>query len=162
MGSRSKTARVVVSGAAHELAADDRDLIDALRAAGIRGVPPRGCSDGSCGSCRVLVDSAIERACRLRASRLDDGMVILLGCDVEHEPLPSLALAAFRHERPTRCELCVDAVAVTAAFLARRPDDARAKLLPTVLEDASCGCTGIGSWRRALRRALRTSGDADD
>ena len=135
----------------------ETNLLAAMKSELGLDAPPRGCRDGSCGSCRVLIDGQLLRACQLTLGGVADGAVVLLARDVAQEPLAARAVTAFNDERPTRCELCVGAVAITAAFLARQPASARGAQLPVVLAQASCACTGIGSWRRALNRAVRST-----
>jgi aerobic-type carbon monoxide dehydrogenase small subunit (CoxS/CutS family) len=125
-------------------AGEDEALLDVLRGSlGIRAAM-RGCKDGSCGSCRVLMNGALVSSCLVKWREVEDGATIESYEDLAEEPAAARAVDAFSVERPTRCRLCVGALGVTAVAIARGLDTEAA------LEKATCMCTGRGSWRRAL------------
>jgi len=70
--------------------------------------------------------------------------------DVCLEPAAVTAVLAFTAERPTRCTLCVPAIGVTAAALARHGQSGDERAIDSALETAACMCTGRASLRRAL------------
>lgn len=120
----------------------------------------RGCANGECGACRVVVNGALVASCGVAFRDVPDGATVLVREDVEHEPLVHGTVAAFEAERPTRCRLCVGGLAVTAHHLVARdePDVARAATREAAIEaalaHATCMCTGRGSLRRALHASL--------
>jgi aerobic-type carbon monoxide dehydrogenase small subunit (CoxS/CutS family) len=129
---------------------DDGDLLQAVRVfLGVRSAS-RGCGDGGCGACRVLLDGELVKACRVKIADVRDGAVVEAYEDVKKDPAAKRAVAAFDAERPTRCSLCVGAVGVTAVALSRAGRGGRAAAVDDVIEDATCVCTGRGSLRRAL------------
>jgi aerobic-type carbon monoxide dehydrogenase small subunit (CoxS/CutS family) len=128
----------------------DRTLLDVLRTErGLRSVS-RGCTDGSCGACRVLVDGEIVSSCRVRWQDVPEGARIEAYESLAEDPAAKRAVDAFAAERPTRCRLCVGALAVTAVSLARAGRAGDLEAIDASLETATCMCTGRGSWRRAL------------
>ena len=128
-------------------------LLDVVRGPlGIRSAA-RGCGDGSCGACRVLVEGEPQNACRVTLADVPDGARIEGYEDVACEPAALAAVAAFTDERPTRCTLCVPAIGVTAVALARAGRAGDADAIDAALATATCMCTGRGSLRRALVRA---------
>ncbi len=132
---------------------EDALLITTLRGAlGVKSAK-RGCRDGSCGSCRVLLDGALVSSCLVRMGDVADGALVEVAEDLEQKEPARRALAQFEDERPTRCDLCVGGLAVTAAWLAQRGPELREAAIDEALEGAHCQCTGRGSLRRALRRA---------
>ena len=104
------------------------------------------CVDGSCGACRVLVDGRLVRSCQQVVGSALHGAAIDTLETLEDRPAVQHALRVFAEERPTRCRLCVGAVAVTAAWLVERPEG-----LEDAVNGLRCSCTGRGSLRRALR-----------
>ena len=104
-----------------------------------------GCDDGRCGSCRVLVDGSVVNSCILQVSSLREGAQIETYEAVAEDPRVSLVIEAFERERPTRCQLCVSGLGVTAAAVARNRTP-----IDEAIGEATCMCTGRGSWRRAL------------
>jgi len=145
-GAEATSAPVEVRVEAEETAT----LLEVVRRdLGLRGAA-RGCQDGLCGSCRVLVDGAIVNACRLVWRDVADGARVEAYEDVAGEPETRRVVEAFAAERPTRCRLCVAGLGVTAASLARRGEAGDPGAIASAIADATCMCTGRGSWRRAL------------
>ena len=141
---------VLVDGRAATLHGEEGSpLLGALRAER-RGLPvPRGCDDGACGSCRVLVEGELVAACVHRLGAVPPGARIETAHSLAKDAAARRAVTTFERERPTRCQLCVPALVVTAVALARRGGKRR-DAVDEVLEDAHCACTGRGSLRRAL------------
>lgn len=111
-----------------------------------------GCADRGCGSCRVVLDGALVASCSVRLADVAEGATVLTASSFATTAAAQAAVAAFAVERPTRCQMCVGALGVTASVLARdlasgANRDAR---VDELLRDATCMCTGRGSWRRAL------------
>jgi aerobic-type carbon monoxide dehydrogenase small subunit (CoxS/CutS family) len=133
--------RVVVNGT--PTTASTGSLLEVLRDAHL--ALRKGCDEGRCGSCRVLVDGAIVNSCVIHASSLREDAVIETYEAVAEEPGVTRVVEAFIRERPTRCELCVAGLGVTAAALSRERTS-----IDEAIGEAACMCTGRGSWRRAL------------
>lgn len=112
----------------------------------------RGCGNGLCGSCRVLVEGELCNSCTVTLGDIPDGARIEGYEDVGADPAAVTAVAAFTRERPTRCTLCVPAIGVTAVALARHGQAGQPEAIGRALEGAACMCTGRGSLRRALLR----------
>ena len=129
-----------------------RPLLDVLRSElGLRSAS-RGCQDGSCGACRVLVDGALVASCRLAWGEVRDGARLEIYEDLARDPAAARAVDAFAEERPSRCRMCVGALGVTAVAIAREGGKRGADAVEEALEGATCMCTGRGSWRRALSK----------
>ncbi len=132
--------RLVVNG--KPVMAQDEMLLELVRAT---AHVKRGCDDGRCGACRVLVDGCAVNSCIIQVSGLREGAVIETYEAIATEPKVAAVIEAFERERPTRCQLCIGGLGVTAASLVRRPTS-----IDEAIGDAVCMCTGRGSWRRAL------------
>jgi aerobic-type carbon monoxide dehydrogenase small subunit (CoxS/CutS family) len=111
----------------------------------------RACANGRCGSCRLLLDGARVKACELPWQDVPEGALLEAYETMKRHPAVKLAVAAFTRERPTRCRMCVGALAVTARSLADGAD-ASDEAIDAALADVTCMCTGRGSLRRALER----------
>lgn len=153
-------------------ASDDRDagrggpplsvlgetLLDSLRVAAGAHAPPRGCRDGRCGACLVELDGVLVRACHVTAASVSSTSVLRLARDVSGDEAARAALDHFAFARPTRCRLCVGALALTAAHLRARAAEGRAPAEPSEVRAAACTircvCTGAGSIERALQAGL--------
>ena len=134
-----------MDGAPHD------SLAMALRRAGAKRVVV-GCDDGRCGACRAIVDGALVSTCRVTLDALSEGAVVETADSLEADAPARAALRVFEDERPTRCRMCTGALAVTADALARALASGREPeaALEELVRDATCMCTGRGSWRRAL------------
>ncbi len=127
-------------------------LLDVVnRSLGVRSAS-KGCDDGSCGACRVLLDGRLVNACGVRFEDVRDGAEIETYEDVAGEPAAVRAVEAFSGERPTRCSLCVGGLGVTAVALEREGKSGDEGAIEQSLATAKCMCTGRGSLRRALLR----------
>lgn len=141
--------RLTLNGGAVEAPAEGT-LLDWLRKdRGLRAAA-KGCGDGSCGSCRVLVDDAATNACTLHLSTLREGARVETFEGLRDEPPVVRVTEAFERERPTRCKLCVAGLGVTAAGLLRARGRGERVAADEAIGQATCMCTGRGSWRRAL------------
>jgi aerobic-type carbon monoxide dehydrogenase small subunit (CoxS/CutS family) len=125
-------------------------LVAVLRRHGRKSVVA-GCSDRSCGACRVLLNGALVTTCDLRFDALTEGTRIETYEDVQDRAEVKRVLALFDQDRPTRCQLCVGALGVAAEHIDRSGYSAGA--LDEAVRGASCKCTGRGSLRRALTQA---------
>lgn len=146
------TRRLRYAGESRTLAAAaDALLIDvAYHELGIRS-STRACANGRCGSCRLLLDGARVKACELAWKDVPEGALLEAYETMKRDPAVKLAVAEFTRERPTRCRMCVGALAVTARSLADAGDTSD-EAIDAALADITCMCTGRGSLRRALER----------
>ena len=147
------TRRLRYAGESRAIAAEaSARLIDVgYDALGIRS-STRACANGRCGSCRLLLDGAPVKACELTWYDVPDGAHLEAYETMKRHPAVKLAVAEFLRERPTRCRMCVGALAVTARTLADQRSEGGDVDLDAALADVTCMCTGRGSLRRALER----------
>jgi aerobic carbon-monoxide dehydrogenase small subunit len=124
-------------------------LLEGLRREGVASLR-RGCADGTCGACKVLLDGVLVRSCVTMVSQVAFGALLETFEDLKDEPAAELAVSAFDAERATRCRLCVPALALTAVDLARRGLARDSDAIRERLASAHCQCTGRGSLMRAL------------
>jgi aerobic-type carbon monoxide dehydrogenase small subunit (CoxS/CutS family) len=120
-------------------------LVHTLRKHGGMASVLAWCTDGTCGACRILLDGKLVLSCKICVSSALHGARIDTRETLDRGAVVKRALAVFDQERPTRCRLCVGAVAVTAHWLAEHPGQ-----IDEALAGLRCSCTGRGSLRRAL------------
>ena len=141
------------AGRTHALAFEEKmSLLDAVREAFGVASSSRGCTDGTCGTCRLLLNGRVVNACGLVWREIADGAEVETYEDVADEPAARRAIEAFTAERPTRCTLCVGSLGVAAVALAREGRQGALEAVDEMLAHATCMCTGRGSLRRALLR----------
>jgi carbon-monoxide dehydrogenase small subunit len=140
---------------------DNAMLLDVVQDVLEAHAASKGCLDGRCGACRVLVDGRATNSCQVRWRDVPEGAELSTYEDVSKDPMVVAAVRAFEDERPTRCSLCVGGLGVTASALARMGQNAGPDAIEETLASATCMCTGRGSLRRALLVAIgtRRSGD---
>jgi nicotinate dehydrogenase subunit B len=142
-----------VNGAEHAVEPPaDASLLDLLRdELGLTG-PKRGCGEGACGACTVLIGSRAVQACQLTAADAAGQRITTvegLAEDGVFHPVQQ----AWLESGAFQCGFCTPGWLMgTAALLARtpHPDDAR-----TAAELAShvCRCCAYPRIRAAVRRA---------
>ncbi len=133
---------------------EDASLLDVLREELQIRSASRGCSDFSCGACRVLLDGSLVSACSILWRDVRPNAQIETYEDIATDPAAERAVTAFDAERSTRCRLCVGALGVTAVALSRAGKSGNPESVQDALVGATCMCTGRGSLRRALLRGV--------
>lgn len=139
----------------------EASLLDVLRGPlGLKSVV-RGCKNGTCGSCRVLLNGNLVPSCMLLATAVPDMAHIETYEHLANEPSAVAAIDHFERERNSRCSLCVAGLGVTAVHLTRAGTAGDDDAIDRAVAGAHCQCTGRGSLRRSLafiRQALPVSG----
>jgi carbon-monoxide dehydrogenase small subunit len=134
-----------------------RTLLDALRGPLELHGTKKGCDTGACGSCNVIVDGAVVRACLILAADLAGAQVQTIE-GLADGVLPGAVQQAFIESGAIQCGFCMSGMIVAAtAFLASNPsptvDDVRAGLSGTL-----CRCTGYVKVVEAVLKAAQYRG----
>lgn len=143
-----------VNGRSYEVrAATGSSLLTVLREElGLTGTR-NGCGVGQCGSCSVIVDGQLRRACTLRIERLDGARV---------ETIEGLAATggglhpiqqAFIDEGAIQCGFCTPGMVMSTVALLRGNADPDESAIRSTLDPVLCRCTGYAAIVRAVRRA---------
>jgi nicotinate dehydrogenase subunit A len=140
--------RLSANGTAHELRVDpEMPLLDLLRAVLQLKGTRRGCGQGECGACHVLLDGRSVAACQLLARDVAGRAVTTV------EGLDPRLHKAFVDEQAAQCGYCSSGLQIAAAALiASHPqpseDEVRAALDPHL-----CRCGAHPRIVRAVQRA---------
>jgi carbon-monoxide dehydrogenase small subunit len=140
---------LTVNGNAKDLDLEARrTLADALRDEyGVTSAPV-GCSDGTCGTCTVLVDGEAVRSCLILAVQGDGARVLTVeGLPADHPVRRALAA-----DDPAQCTVCVPGLVMLAA--AALKDDPAPEELSRLLAGNICRRPGHAAARQAVVRAL--------
>ena len=116
------------------------NLLEVLRREGFVSVK-RGCGEGDCGACTILVDGDAQRACLLLAGQVEGGeltTVEALGTPDE----PHVLQQAFVEHGAIQCGFCTPGMLLSArALLDRNPSPTREEVCEA-LDGNLCRCTG--------------------
>lgn len=114
----------------------------------------KGCNEGHCGSCTVLVDGRARRACVTRLDRLNGASVETienLGAPGSLHPLQ----AAFIQEGALQCGFCTPGMIMAAKGLLDTNQEPTEEEIRQALRYNLCRCTGYSSIFRAIRLAAQ-------
>ncbi|MBW2262156.1 MAG: (2Fe-2S)-binding protein [Deltaproteobacteria bacterium] len=132
----------------------NRTLLDVLRDdLGLTGTN-RGCNQGDCGACTVLVDGKAMNACLVLAPDADGAQITTiegLATGGRLHPIQQ----AFIDEGAVQCGYCTPGMIMTAAALLAAHPDPTEEQIRNGIEGNLCRCTGYESIVRAVRAAGR-------
>jgi carbon-monoxide dehydrogenase small subunit len=134
-------------------------LLDTLRDQGLTGTR-RGCDQGACGACTVLVDGRPMMACLLPVETIEGARVDtiegLAPADGLH-PIQEAFLDGFA----TQCGFCTSGmIMATVGLLADTPDPTREDAVRAISGNI-CRCTGYAAIIDAVLDAARRIREAD-
>lgn len=110
----------------------------------------RGCDDGSCGACTIILNGKATRSCLLPAERLDQGTVLTIeGVQIGAEPHPiQRALIACG---AVQCGYCIPGIVLELYALFTAKPDATPDEIKAAIARHFCRCTGYEAiWEGAL------------
>ena len=151
----ARTVRVRVNGVEYERTVEPRLLLsDFLRhELGLTGTHV-GCEHGVCGSCTVVVDGQLARACLLLGVQVDGASVETvegLSEDGELHPIQQ----AFWDHHGLQCGFCTPGFLMTLkVFLAEEPDPTEEQVRDAISGNL-CRCTGYQNIVDAALDAAR-------
>ena len=136
-----------------EVACDAREnmtLLDLLRdELGVKSVK-KGCQQGECGACTVLLGDATVNSCLVLAPQVDGKTVVTID-GLAEEPVMKALCQAFLEGGAIQCGFCTPGMLISAyALLVKNP-------LPTVeqvksaIEGNLCRCTGYVNIIKAIQ-----------
>ncbi|HAA47282.1 MAG TPA: ferredoxin [Synergistaceae bacterium] len=144
---------VILNGKPVTLEVEPRTtLLRALREFGITSVK-RGCEEGECGTCTVLLDGKLQKSCMVLAVEAEGKKIVtsegLLGPDGELHPVQK----AFVEEGAIQCGFCTPGMVLAAVDLLNRHPDPTDDQIKEGLSGNLCRCTGYVSIIRAVHKA---------
>lgn len=133
-------------------AASSVTLLRALREIGATSVK-RGCEEGECGTCTVLVNGLPHKSCMILAYEAEDKAVTTVeGLAAKSERLHPIQ-QAYLDEGAIQCGFCTPGmILVTYALLRDNPSPSD-KEIKSYMSGNLCRCTGYEGIFRAVRKA---------
>lgn len=131
----------------------DEKLADALRRLGLTGVK-KGCGEGTCGSCVVLLDGRAVNACLVFVPAIEGRQVVTIeGVGTTDAPHP--LQTAFVDAGAVQCGFCTPGMVLSAYSLLRdNPHPSREDIVDAIAGNL-CRCTGYAKIIEAVERASR-------
>lgn len=126
-------------------------LLDVLRQAGYFGVK-RGCEEGTCGACLVVVNGRAVNSCLLFAARCEGAQILTvegLGRPGALHPLQRAMLDA----GAVQCGYCTPGILMAAYALLQDNPDPTDEQIRECLAGNLCRCTGYVKYIEAIRSA---------
>jgi carbon-monoxide dehydrogenase small subunit len=115
-------------------------LLDAMRERGYASLK-RGCGEGDCGACTVLVDGQAMRACLLVVGQLE-GRELTTAEGLHDGEQPHVLQQAFVDSGAVQCGFCIPGMLLSAkSLLDENPAPGRDEVLEA-LDGNLCRCTG--------------------
>jgi aerobic carbon-monoxide dehydrogenase small subunit len=148
---RSSVVELTVNDEPREfLAAPGATLLTTLREALGLTAAKRGCGQGTCGTCTVLLDGEPVMSCLVPVETIDGADVRTLegvaGTDGELDAVQAAFLEGFA----TQCGFCTSGMILAAeALLERNPNPSREDVVRAISGNV-CRCTGYESIIRAI------------
>ena len=115
-------------------------LLDLLRRHGYYGVK-RGCEEGECGACTVLLDGKPVNSCLVFAAQTEGGEILTVEGMARGDRLDPLQ-EAFLDHGAVQCGFCTSGMLLSAKALLERSPHATAEEVTEVMAGHYCRCTG--------------------
>lgn len=133
----------------------DIRLLDILRDdLGLKGTK-KGCDQGECGACSVLLNGKVVNSCLILISQLSRGSQIqtIEGKD----PLISKLQKAFVNNGASQCGICSPGMIMAAAALLKDNPSANLDEIKLGLSGVLCRCTGYTKIISAIRSVQKNN-----
>ena len=149
-----------VNGQARQAPERDRNLLSYLRHdLGLTGTK-RGCGEGLCGACTVLVDGQALRACQTTVGEVAGGSLTTIEGLAQGEALHPVQ-QAFVDETAMQCGYCTPGFIMAAVALLSRERCPSGEQIREALAENMCRCGTYQRIQRAIERAARDMGGAE-
>ena len=135
-------------------APSDATLLDVLRGdLGMRAAK-RGCNQGVCGACTVMIDGVPMRSCLTMAGACEGREVMTLE-GYRDDPLMNGLQEAMINSGGVQCGFCTSGVLITARNLIEETPEATGEDIRKALSGNLCRCTGYVRIVEAIAKSAR-------
>ncbi len=133
-------------------APDNRSLLDLLRDdLGVKSVK-KGCENGECGACTVLLDGSPVTSC-LVLSPMVEGKAVTTVDGLEDDPFMVKLRQAFLEDGAIQCGFCTPGMLISSYALLKRNPKPTADEVKKAIEGNLCRCTGYVNIIKAILHA---------
>ncbi|MGD9782895.1 MAG: (2Fe-2S)-binding protein [Kiritimatiellia bacterium] len=145
-----------LNGAPRTAAIEPADkIIDVLREHLNLTGTKRGCDDGTCGACTIVLDGEAKRACLLPAAKLSGATVLTiegLSQGMEIHPIQKALIEA----GAVQCGYCIPGIVLELYALFTKNVNASDDEIKTALSRHFCRCTGYEAIWEGAKLAQKT------
>lgn len=146
----AETIQFTLNGAPRTVALEGWEkIIDVLRESLNLTGTKRGCDDGTCGACTIVLDGEAKRACLLPAQKLAGAAVLTiegLSNGMEIHPIQKALIEA----GAVQCGYCIPGIVLELYALLTKNPNASDDDMKTALSRHFCRCTGYEAiWEGA-------------
>lgn len=155
-----KTISLRVNGTIYALDVDAKDLLlDVIREKlGLTGTK-RGCENGECGACTVLIDGKAENSCLLLAVSVEGNDILTIE-GLSHGLTLHPLQQAFVDNAAVQCGFCAPGVLLSAkALLDNNPNPSEHEIREAIAGNL-CRCSGYVKIVKAVQQAAAVLGSA--
>ncbi len=133
-------------------APDNRALLDLLRDdLGVKSVK-KGCENGECGACTVLLDGAPVTSCLVLAPQVEGKTVTTID-GLEDDPFMVKLRQAFLEDGAIQCGFCTPGMLISSYALLKGNPKPTADEVKKAIEGNLCRCTGYVAIIKAILHA---------
>ncbi len=133
-------------------APDNRALLDLLRDdLGVKSVK-KGCENGECGACTVLLDGAPVTSCLVLAPQVEGRTVTTID-GLEDDPFMVKLRQAFLEDGAIQCGFCTPGMLISSYALLKKNPKPTADEVKKAIEGNLCRCTGYVAIIKAILHA---------
>jgi aerobic-type carbon monoxide dehydrogenase small subunit (CoxS/CutS family) len=142
---------LTINDKARELTIEPGDkLLDVLRNAGYMGVK-RGCEEGTCGTCVVLVDGVPQLSCLLFAASMEGRAITTI--EALDGPKTHPIVEAFVDNGAVQCGYCIPGMVLSTKVLLEQDPSPSEQTIKRALDGHLCRCTGYVKQIEAVQKA---------
>ncbi len=143
---------VIINGQQKVLTIEPYDLlIDVLRREGYKSVK-RGCSEGTCGTCTIILNGRAVKSCILLAAQAHKGSIVTVeGIGTRDQPHP--LQQAFVEEGAIQCGFCIPGIILSAKALLDNNQSPTKEEVKQAMDGNLCRCTGYSGQIKAILSA---------
>ena len=132
----------------------DRMLLDFLREdLGLTGTK-KGCEEGECGACTILMDGKTVLSCLVPVLKADGAEILTVEGMADGDRLHPIQ-QAFWEEGAVQCGYCTPGMLLSAKALLDKNSDPAVEEIKTAISGNLCRCTGYGRIIRAIQVASK-------
>jgi aerobic carbon-monoxide dehydrogenase small subunit len=153
--------RLTVNGAPYEVAVHPWRTLDGLLREDLRLTgTKKGCGDGDCGACTVILNGVSVVSCLTLALEAEGGEVLTIEGLARDRELLHPIQQAFVAKGAIQCGFCTPGMVLSAFYLLSKNPDPTEQEIRAGLSGNLCRCTGYVKIVEAIKEAacrLRTS-----